>query len=76
MQLDELILKISRLPAFRQQEVFDFVTFLENRYGDVERGEHADWSEKQFQDLSIEQAMRGLEDEPDLYSEKDLKERW
>lgn len=29
----------------------------------------------QFQAMSIDQAMRGLEDEPDLYSEDDLQER-
>jgi len=26
--------------------------------------------------MSVEQAMRGLDDEPDLYCEDDLKERW
>jgi len=76
MQLEELIAKVSRLPAFRQQEVIDFVSFLEARYGDAEHGEPADWSEQQFRTMSVEQAMRGLEDEPDLYSEDDLKERW
>ncbi|MGM0984700.1 MAG: DUF2281 domain-containing protein [Pseudomonadota bacterium] len=76
MQLDELISKVSRLPVFRQQEVMDFVTFLEQRYGDPEHGEPADWSEQHFRIMSVEQAMRGLEDEPDLYSEDDLKERW
>jgi len=76
MELDELIAKVSRLPTFRQQEVFDFVNFLEERYGDAERGEQADWPEPQFRALSVEQAMRGLEDEPDLYSDDDLKEHW
>ncbi|MCQ4322412.1 DUF2281 domain-containing protein [Stutzerimonas stutzeri] len=76
MQLEELITKVSRLSAARQQEVLDFVTFLEQRYGHQERADQADWSEKQFHTLSVEQAMRGLEDEPDLYSEEDLKERW
>ncbi len=76
MQLDELISKVSRLPAFRQREVMDFVTFLEQRDGDAEHGEPADWSEQHFRTMSAEQAMRGLEDEPDLYTEDDLKERW
>ncbi|EHQ53774.1 hypothetical protein ECTPHS_13994 [Ectothiorhodospira sp. PHS-1] len=76
MQLDELIAKVRRLPAFRQQEVMDFVSFLEERYGEAEHDQQADWSEAQFCSLSVEQAMRGLEDEPDLYSEDDLKERW
>lgn len=73
MQLDELIAKVSRLPALRQQEVMDFVMFLEQRDGQAEQ---ADWSEQHFRTMSIEQAMRGLEDEPDLYCEEDLTERW
>ena len=76
MQLEELIAKVSRLSAARQQEVLDFVVFLEQRYGDEQDAEQADWSDQQFRTLSVEQAMRGLEDEPDLYSEDDLKERW
>ncbi|MBK1705469.1 DUF2281 domain-containing protein [Halochromatium glycolicum] len=73
MQLEELIVKVSRLPASRQQEVMDFVMFLEQRYG---KHEQADWSEQHFRAMSLEQAMRGLEDEPDVYCEDDLKERW
>lgn len=76
MQLEELIAKVSRLSAARQQEVLDFVAFLEQRYGDEQDAEQADWSDQLFHTLSVEQAMRGLEDEPDLYSEDDLKERW
>ncbi|MEQ5801253.1 DUF2281 domain-containing protein [Halomonas sp. H10-9-1] len=76
MQLEELIAKVSRLSAARQQEVLDFVTFLEQRYADEQVAEQADWSDHQFHALSIDQAMRGLEFEPDLYSEDDLKERW
>ena len=76
MQLEELIAKVRRLPAFRQQEVMDFVTFLEQRYGTSTGDEPTDWSEHDFQAMSIEQALRGLEDEPELYSEDDLKERW
>lgn len=76
MQLDELIIKVSRLPPSRQQEVIDFVTFLEQRYGTVSNHDHADWSGAQFEIMSAEQAMRGLEEEPELYSDDDLKERW
>ncbi|MEA3642711.1 MAG: DUF2281 domain-containing protein [Lamprobacter sp.] len=73
MQIEELIVKVRRLPALRQQEVMDFVVFLEQR--DSEPGQ-SDWSEQNFRAMSIEQAMRGLEDEPDLYCEDDLKDRW
>ncbi|MBK1672610.1 DUF2281 domain-containing protein [Ectothiorhodospira shaposhnikovii] len=76
MQLEELIAKVSRLSAARQQEVFDFVAFLEQRYSDEKDAEQTDWSDQQFHALSVEQATRGLEEEPDLYSEDDLKERW
>ena len=78
MQIEELIAKVSRLPEFRQQEVLDFVTFLEQRYGraDTAEVEQLDWSEQQFRAMSIEQAMRDDEYEPDLYSEEDLMEKW
>lgn len=54
----------------------DFVAFLEQRYGEAPESAEADWSESQFQAVSLDQAMRGLEDEPELYSEDDLRERW
>lgn len=78
MQLDELLTKVSRLSAFRQQEVLDFISFLEQR--DAQQttpdAEHEDWSERQYQAMSVAQAMRGMEEASDLYSEDDLKERW
>lgn len=76
MQLDDLITKVSRLPLSRQQEVIDFVTFLEQRYGTEKKPEHSDWPENHFELMSIDQAMRNLEDEPEIYSDEDLKERW
>ncbi|WP_328188490.1 DUF2281 domain-containing protein [Marinobacter sp. OP 3.4] len=76
MQLDDLVSKVSRLPPSRQQEVIDFVAFLEQRYGSSTNDEQPDWSERQFKDMSAQQAMRGIEGEPDLYSDDDLKERW
>jgi len=76
MQLEELMNVVSRLPPARQQEVIDFATFLEQRHGDKSRGPHSDWSESDFKMMSAEQAMRGLEEEPELYSEDDVRERW
>lgn len=76
MHMDELITKVSRLPDVYQREVLDFVAFLEQRYGNVGSQGHGDWAESQFQAMSVDQAMRGMEDEQDLYSEEDLKERW
>lgn len=76
MQMDELITKVSRLPDVYQREVLDFVAFLEQRYGNVGSEGHADWTESQFKAMSVDQAARGMEDEQELYSEDDLKERW
>ena len=76
MQLDELISMVSRLPPARQQEVIDFAAFLEQRYGDNSKTKQAEWTEKDFKTMSVEQAIRGIEDEPKLYSDSDIPERW
>ncbi|HCW89823.1 MAG TPA: DUF2281 domain-containing protein [Marinobacter sp.] len=75
MQLDELISMVSRLPPARQQEVIDFAAFLEQRYGDNSKTNQAEWTGKDFKTMSVEQAMRGIEDEPELYSDSDIRER-
>ncbi|WP_371829250.1 DUF2281 domain-containing protein [Modicisalibacter ilicicola] len=69
-----MLARVSRLPPFRQQEVLDFITFLEQRYGQsaVQATDHEDWPEEQYKAMSVDQTMRGLTDEPDLYSESDL----
>ncbi len=59
---------LQTLPAAAQAEVLDFVEFLKSKTAPAE---DADWSA-----FSLTQAMRGLETEPDLYSETDLKERF
>jgi hypothetical protein len=76
MQLEKLVNMVSRLPPARQQEVMDFAAFLERRYGEKDQAAVADWTEQEFRTLSTEQAMRGIEDEPELYSEEDVKEHW
>jgi len=76
MQLEKLVNMVSRLPPARQQEVMDFAAFLEQRYGEKNQAAVADWTEQEFRTLSTEQAMRGIEDEPELYSEEDVKEHW
>lgn len=67
---------VSRLPPARQQEVVDFVAFLEQRYGSESKDNQSSWSENDFKAMSVEQAMRSIEDEPELYSDADVKERW
>jgi hypothetical protein len=76
MQLEKLVNMVSRLPPARQQEVMDFAAFLERRYGEKDQAAVADWTEQEFRTLSTEQAMHGIEDEPELYSEEDVKEHW
>lgn len=66
----ELIRRLQVLPPAQQTEVFDFVDFLTARY------QPAEWSDAEFSTMSIQQAMRGLEDEPTLYTSADLKEQW
>jgi hypothetical protein len=55
------------LPESAQAKVLDFVRFLKSRTG-------ADDAESSA--MSLEQAVRRMETEPDLYSDSDLKEHF
>jgi len=67
MSLAEKIIKnIQALPKSKQVEVLDFVEYLRSN---VEKQERKDWT-----DLSLSSAMRGMEDEKSPYSLDDLKE--
>ena len=67
MSLAEKIIKnIQALPKSKQVEVLDFVEYLRSN---VEKQERKDWT-----DLSLSSAMRGMEDEKFSYSLDDLKE--
>ncbi|WP_126148390.1 DUF2281 domain-containing protein [Synechococcus elongatus] len=70
--------KLQALPPDKQAEVFDFIEFLASRSPTPSDREVAaeDWNNAGFSQLSMSQAMRGMEDEPSLYSLDDLKERW
>jgi ABC-type Fe3+ transport system substrate-binding protein len=35
-----------------------------------------DWDNAEFSEMAMNQAMRGMENEPELYTLDDLKERW
>ena len=67
---EKAIEHLRSLPEPMQAEVLDFIERLEHvaRCGDRGRDD-AEWS-----DLSLTQAMRGMESEPSLYSSDDLKE--
>ena len=71
MTIREAVLQhLQALPESAQAEVLDFVEFLEMKVGIGGNGcEQADWS-----GLSLSQAMRGMENEPSLYTISDLKE--
>ncbi|MBF0167990.1 MAG: DUF2281 domain-containing protein [Alphaproteobacteria bacterium] len=71
----EVIEKLRSLPEAKQAEVFDFIEFLANRE-DGKALAKGDWSNAEFSSFSIDQAMRGMEDDPVTYSLADLKERW
>lgn len=74
----ELIAKLQRLPADKQAEVFDFVEFLSARMqaGATQPLVAAEWSDAEFAALAMQQALRGMEDEPVTYSRDDLREVW
>ncbi len=61
--------KIRMLPIPAQTEVLHFVEFLSQKY------EQQESEDKQWSEFSLNQAMKGLEDET-LYSEEDLQEKW
>jgi hypothetical protein len=57
--------EVQALPEAIQREVLDFVEFLKARRPHVD--------DEAWNAFSLAQAMRGLEDEPDLYSKADLR---
>ena len=57
--------EVQSLPEAIQREVLDFVEFLKTRRLP---GEDEGWSR-----FSLAHAMRGLEDEPDLYTSADIR---
>ena len=72
----ELLKTVRSLPKEKQSEVFDFVTFLAARCGVTTESVHDEWTENEFAEFSMQQAMRGMENEPARYTLSDVKERW
>jgi hypothetical protein len=74
----ELISRLEALPREKQAEVFEFVEFLSARCGTTANNQpsQSEWTEAEFSELSLSQAMRGMEQEVSLYSRDDLQERW
>ena len=66
MTLDEMIYHYAqRLPYSLQREALDFVQYLLMK---AEQRDELDWAR-----FSLSSAMRGMEDEPVLYSMADVK---
>jgi hypothetical protein len=63
--VQQITREVQSLPEAIQREVLDFVEFLKTRRLPVE---DEGWS-----GFSLAHAMRGLEDEPDLYSSADIR---
>ncbi|MCK5243533.1 DUF2281 domain-containing protein [bacterium] len=67
---ETIIQHLKTLPESVQAEVLDFVEYLENKTKSYQSAQEGiDWST-----LSLQQAMRGMENEAALYSEKDIKD--
>ncbi|OHC73512.1 MAG: hypothetical protein A3G18_08040 [Rhodospirillales bacterium RIFCSPLOWO2_12_FULL_58_28] len=72
----ELIERLRALPDDKQAEVFDFVEFLLARTAREDKPPvEGEWTNAEFADFSLSQAMRGMEDDPVTYTPADLKER-
>lgn len=67
MGFEEVIMKhLRELPESERAEVLDFIEYLRTK---TENRERKDWTT-----FSLNSALRGLEDEPSLYSLDDIKE--
>jgi hypothetical protein len=68
MVLNEKIQEyIQKLPASFQEELLDYLEFLLAK---------AKREDKEWSNLSLSSAMRGMEEEPEIYTIKDLKARY
>ena len=77
MNLAEQIYQtLKPLPEARVQEVLDFALFLRQRESvtDWNNTEDNEWTNAEFTEMAMNQAMRGMEDEPSLYTLDALSE--
>lgn len=73
MSLTELMEKLRTLPKDKQAEVFDFIDYLVGRFG---RYDQTSWTDAGFAEFSFGQAIRGMEDDPVVYTENDIRAPW
>lgn len=74
----ELIETIQNLPQDKQAEVFDFVEFLaaKSRAAGIGLKTAEEWTNNEFAQIAMRQALRGIEDETVSYTCDDIKELW
>lgn len=74
----ELIETLQNLPQDKRAEVFDFVEFLaaKSKMASGIRPEPEEWTDGEFAQLAMRQALRGMEDEAVIYTRDDIKESW
>jgi hypothetical protein len=74
----ELIETLQNMPEDKRAEVFDFVEFLaaKSKALSGRRVEAEEWTDDEFAQLAMRQALRGMEDEAVIYTRDDIKERW
>ena len=65
---DKIIENVRSLPESKQMEILDFVEYLRTK---IEKEERKEWM-----NLSLTSAMRGMEEEELTYSMNDLKETY
>lgn len=72
MLAKEIVERVQRLPEPLQAEVLDFVEFLlAKASGESGKGENREWM-----GFSLQSACRDMEDEPELYTDRDLRDRF
>ncbi len=69
---EEIVERVQRLPEPLQAEVLDFVEFLLAKTS----GESGKEENRLWMGFSLQSAFRDMEDEPELYTDGDLKERF
>ncbi len=67
--IEKIIKRVMALPDSAQAEILAYIEYLESRVGNT-NNERLDWS-----DLSLSQAMHGMEFEKSQYSLDDIKEK-
>lgn len=76
MGYPELIEKLEALPDEKRTEVFDFVDYLAARFASDRAPAVDQWTDQEFADMAMQQALRGMDDDPVTYGDADLRERW